>query len=461
MAGLLDLMNVGRESLQAQSYGLNVTGQNVANVNTPGYVKRDVDLETRIAGTVTYGGVYASGLHRNVDQFLDAKRYEASGFDTSAKTRDDALARIEALFNDVGGSGLSSSLSALYSSFAALGSTPSDTTARSSVLEAARTVAQQLNQSSQQITAIRQDLLLTGEGVVTQINSLAGQIGKLNGVITAAKPAGGDAADLEDQRDKLVLQLSQQVNVHVFTDGAGKLVVAAGGATLVEGDRATTLAVSTDPSGAIQILSTHAGGASTDVTQQITGGALGGIKDARDSDAVQIAQRLDQLAYDLATGVNAQHAAGYGSDGVMGRNLFSVTGPAGAANSIALDASLDGHPERVAAASAATALAGDAGNAVLLSGLAGKSIASGGTRTVVEAYSDLVGDVGQRKQGAAQNAVLRSGILAQVSSMRDSVSGVSMDEEMVSLSRYQRAYEASSKLIQTADELLANLIQNL
>ena len=138
-----------------------------------------------------------------------------------------------------------------------------------------------------------------------------------------------------------------------------------------------------------------------------------------------------------------------------------MSGPAGAANSIALDPLLDGHPERVAAASDATALAGDAGNAVLLSGLADQPIANGGTRTAVEAYSDLVGDVGQRKQSSAQSADLRSGILAQVSSMRDSVSGVSMDEEMVSLSRYQRAYEASSKLIQTADQLLAGLIQSL
>src|SRR5262249_14734679 len=149
--------------------------------------------------------------------------------------------------------------------------------------------------------------------------------------------------------------------------------------------------------------------------------------------------------------INTQHAAGYGADGGTGRNLFTGTG---SALTIALDPAMDGHPELVAAASSAAQLPGGSDNATALAALASGKIASGGTRTAAEAYSDIVGDVGQRKASAAQESDMRGAMKSQAEAMRSSEEGVSMDEEMVNLSKYQRAYEAASKLVTTADELL-------
>jgi flagellar hook-associated protein 1 len=345
VAGINNLLGLGRDALQAQAYGLNIAGQNITNANTPGYVRRTADLETRVAGTITYGGVYAAGLQRHVDQFLDAKTYDATGFDAQAKSRDSALARIENIFNDSAGTGLSSSLAAMFSALGALGATPSDTTARTTVLESARVVAQRVRESSQQISSVRRDLLDQAQGVAEQVNQLASQLVDLNRQVANVQATGGDAADLCDQRDRVVSKMAEHVNVHVFTDGSGKFVVSAGGATLVEGNESAKLSVTLSPTdGTLQIVMDRPGGSAMDVTSQISGGTLGGIREARDVDASEVAQRLDQFAYDLATAVNAQHAAGYGLDGSTGRNLFQVSGPAGTAPTLALDPRMDGHP---------------------------------------------------------------------------------------------------------------------
>ena len=115
MAGLTSLLSLTKDALAAQSYGLDVTGQNVSNVNTPGYVRRDVVLESRAAGTATYGGVDIQGIRRTFDQFVAGRYLDASGLSASADARDGALGNIEAIFNDTSGTGLGSSISALFS----------------------------------------------------------------------------------------------------------------------------------------------------------------------------------------------------------------------------------------------------------------------------------------------------------------------------------------------------------
>ena len=459
--GVGNLLGLARDALNAQGYALNVTGQNIANANTPGYVRRDAVLETRINGTVTYGGVVAKEIHRSVDTFLDARAYVATSHEQGAKSRDQALAGIESLFNDVQGTGLSSSINELFASFNQLANSPNDPIVRQMALSRADGFAARLRDTSNQISQQRTDMLTQAQGTAAEVNSLASQIAKLNGQITFAENTGGDAADLKDQRDGLASKIATHLDVHIFTDGSGKMVVAAGGSTLVEGDRSASLAVATHPDGSLAFLLTRPSGVNADITAQVNGGTLGGLREARDVDALAATQKLDQFAYDVATAINTQHAAGYGADGLNGRNLFLLGGVAGAAATIALDSAMVGRPDRLAAASTAASLPGGGDNAILLSSLADKAIANGATRTPIESYSDLVGDIGQRKAEAAQNVALRTAMRSQAEGMRLSVSGVSMDEEMVKLSQYQRAYEAASKLLRTADELLAGLMQSI
>ncbi|HEX4478151.1 MAG TPA: flagellar basal body rod C-terminal domain-containing protein, partial [Polyangiaceae bacterium] len=203
-------------------------------------------------------------------------------------------------------------------------------------------------------------------------------------------------------------------------------------------------------------------GSSTDITSYVTGGKLAGLKQARDTDLTQVGQELDQFAYDVATAVNTQHAAGAGLDGVSGRNLFAIGASAtDAARTIAVDPSVAGQPNNIAASSSSASLPGGSDNAVALAALANQSFAGGGTRTASEAYSDVLGDVAQRKANSANAVSLRGDVDAQVKTMQQSQSGVSLDEEMVNLTSYQRAYEAATKVLTTADQLLGELMSSV
>jgi flagellar hook-associated protein 1 len=452
--GLNGLLGLARDALAANSFALDVTGQNVANVNTPGYVRRTAVLETRIAGNVSYGGVDAAGVQRSVDQFVDARVYDATGNAMGAQTRDSQLGGVEALFNDTNGTGLGSSISALFSSFSALSASPTDDAARANVLARADDFATHLRDTTSTIQTQRQDELTQAGGVAQSTNALASQIAKLNEQIKAAENTGGDASDLRDKQGSLVSQLSKLVDVHTFTDAHGQLVVRAAGATLVEGNVAGSFSVSTDPAGTMRLMMNRQQGSPIDVTDHLTGGQLAGLKEVRDTDATAVLSRLDQLASDVGNAVNAQHMAGFGADGSTGNALFSGTGSAA---TIGLDAGMVGHPEKVAASSSAAGVPGGSGNAVALAGLSASPIV-GGTLTAADAYGGLVGDIGQRKAQAAQDSEMRSAMQSQAEAMRSSNEGVSVDEEMINLSKYQRAYEAASKLVSTADTLLQELM---
>ena len=456
------LLNLGSEALQANSFALNVTGQNIANASTPGYVTRTPILETQVDGSLTTGGVQATGVSRAYDQYTQARLYDATGLSSAADSRNSALQQLQSVFNDTAGTGLSAPISALFTSFSSLAANPTDTTTRKNVLAAASGFTQAVNSASSSIIQQRQDLLSQAQGVATEINGYATQLASLNTQISVAQGEGNDASDLLAQRDQLLTQLSADVDVHTATDGKGQLVVSVSGTTLVEGGTAASLSVSTDTSGNMTLLSQTGTGPVVDVTSQLTGGKLAGIKEARDVDAEAEGQSLDQLTYDIGTAINTQQEAGYASDGSAGQALFTL-GPSaqGAASSIALNPAMVGNPQLVAAASSAATAPGGSDNAVALANLANENIASGGTTTAADAYANIVGDVGLRAQSAQQDSETRDAMTSQVQTMRDSTSGVSLDEQMVALSNYQSAYSAASQLITTASTLLNGLITDL
>ncbi|HEX4335200.1 MAG TPA: flagellar hook-associated protein FlgK [Polyangiaceae bacterium] len=459
--GLSDILSTARDALAAQQYGLGVAGQNVANVSTPGYARREALLSTQVLGP-NGGTVKVDGTRQVIDQFTEHRLYATSAQASGADQRNTDLASVEALFNDGQNQGISDSLQAMFDSFSALASNPTDVTARSTALNKADAFAQKVSSTADSLASFQTEELNKAKGVAAEINTKASGIADLSTRITAAQAQGQDAADLIDQRTQLVTGLSDLVDVHAFTDGQGQLVIQSSGTTLVEGGTSRQLSIGTDTDGTMTVLASSQGGPATDVTKGLTGGKLGGIRDARDVDAKAVMGQLDQLAYDIGTAVNTQHAAGYGQDGTSGRNLFSVTtGVDGAARSLALDPDMVGNPQFLAASGTVAGGAGDSTNANALAALGDAHIAGGGNRTAIEAYSDIVGDVGLRKQSADSDSKTRDAMKAQVSQMRESASGVNLDEEMVSLTKFQRAYEAASKVLTTADQMLGDLMSSL
>jgi flagellar hook-associated protein 1 FlgK len=462
MSSLSQLLYTARDSLTAQSYGLSVTGQNITNVNTPGYVKRDPLLETRALGTATTGSVTATGLRRATDVYIERRELSARGSAAAASEQDKQLASVEALFNDLGATGMGQAIDGLFSSFSALAANPNDPTSREAVLGAASAFADRANSIASSLTDSKNELLKQAQETAAEINKRAESIAQLNQRIVLAESQGEDAADLKDQRNNLLLGLSELVDVRTVPDNKGSIIVQASGTTLVEGTEARALSVDLHADGSLKLMSTSVGGAgtSTEVTQFLTGGKLAGIKEARDVDLFDVSSRFDQLVFDVANAVNTQHAAGFGQDGVSGRNLFDVGGvPTDAARNIRLGAAVAGNPAAVAAASDALTLPGGSGNAVALADVFNTPLSGG--RNAAETYGDIVGSVGQKKSALAQAVETQQAIKEQVQAMREAVSGVSLDEEMVSLTKYQRAYEAAGRVLATVDELMQDLINRV
>lgn len=454
--GLGSLLGLAQSGLAASAYALDVTGSNVSNVNTPGYSRRTPDLQSMLGG-----GVTAGNASRVFDQFSAARMIVTGGSSGSAGARDNALGSVSQLFNETQAPGIADAMSRFFSSMSALSASPDDPTARNAMLSAADSFASRVRSVATDLASQRDSLLGQAKGTVDEINGLTAQIAQLNGDITKTTGAGGDASALEDKRQSLVAQLSQKVDVKVVTDTTGQVTILGAGTALVSGGTVTKLSVGVDASGNTQVNASANGGPGSDVTGSITGGKLGGLITARDTDIPAVQSKLDTFVNEIGTAINTQHAAGYGADGVTGRPLFSFGGPPGTAQSFALDPNMVGHPERVAAASDPAAAPGDNGNAALLAGLGSGLIASGGTKTPSDAFGDIVGFVGTMKQSADREVDVQQSLYTQAKTMNDSASGVSLDEEMANLSMYQRAYEANAKVLQAADQLLAGLMQTL
>jgi flagellar hook-associated protein 1 len=461
-SSLTQLLNTARDALTAQSYGLNVTGQNISNASTPGYVRRVALLETQALGTQTSGSVVATGLQRVTNDFIERQEFAATGQSSAATSRDQTLASVEALFNDTTGTGLGSSLSNVFSSFSALASNPTDGTTRQNVLDAAGAFSQRVNATGNAIAQASADLKTQAQQTIDQVNQRAQDILKLDQQIAQATIQGQDAADLKDQRNQKLLDMSGLINTHTFTDGAGNLVVQVAGTTIVDGQHAGALSLDLNADGSLKILSNQADGSGTQVTQFLTGGTLAGIKQARDTDLFDVSKQLDQFTFDVATAINTQHAAGVGADGGTGRNLFDVgTSATGAARAITVSADVFNQPDKIAAASSVFSTPGGSDNAAALSQLADVTFATGGTRTAAQAYGDLVGNVGTTRASSQRDVETQAAVLSQVQAMHQSQSGVSLDEEMVALTKYQNAYQAASKVVNVVDSLMQDLLNSV
>lgn len=453
---LFSLLGVARDGLQAQSAGVSVTGQNISNVNTPGYVRRSAVLAERQA---SQGGVEVVTTARSFDRLTHRRAVEEHGRRGAADARADALASAESVLAP-GSGDIADRLGAFFGSLSALSATPADTSARADVLRQASDLARQISGTASDLESLRGDLYTQARGAAGELNERLGRIATLNASIAEATGRGDPGVELRDERDRLVQEVGDRVGARAVEDASGQVTLFAAGAALVEGSHAASLGVDLDASGNLRVQVQRPGEPAVDVTASVTQGSLGGLREARDVDIPRAASALDGFAFDLASATNAAHSAGFGLDGTGGRALFTTTAtPAGAARAMALNPALEGHPERLAAAASAADVPGGNTVALRLAGLAGRPLGTG-TAPPAERFGALAADLGSRRAAAESERALRADTVAQAENLHASSSGVSLDEEMVNLSRFQRAFEASTRVLRAADELLDNLMKS-
>ncbi len=458
---IFNTLHVAKQGMSAGQAGLSVTGQNVANVNTDGYSRRRL-LLTSTPGSPFGGGVDIDGVKRYTDRFAASRLISEQTLLGNAHQRAEILTHVSDLFNDLDDNALGAAMDNFFGAIRVLQSTPTDATARQEVLARGEELANTFNRISRDIEAVRENtdnLLRSSAG---EINVRTEEIAKLNEEISIGQIQGADVSDLLDHRDQLVLEIAEYMEVSVVeSDDQQITLFLEAGTPLVEGKTQSLLQVSASAApGSARVEYVSSNGQVSDITNTIEGGAMGGTLEVRDTILPGLADDLDQLAYDLVDAFNIQHALGVGLDGGGPRDFFAplTGGVAGAANAIELDPAVDGNPNAIAAALNAGDLPGDNRNALALAALADQNKAGGGVQTFNEAYATLVGEAGVATRRANDEYTMRETAIAHIKMIRDSTSGVSLDEEMINLIQYQRAYQASARVLSAVDESIQTLI---
>ena len=448
-------------ALLAQQAGVDTTSHNIANVATAGYSRQRLRLQA-IPGSFALDpmprpgmGVEIVDIERVRDIFVGFQIRTANQSAGRYAARATSLQRVEIALGEPGESGLRAAMSAFWNSWRDLSNTPDSGAARSSVVQSAETMALTTRRIHGSLLALRDEADLRLRADITEINQLSAEIASLNGQISSLAIVGHDAGDLRDRRDLALDRLTTLLDVHYTPRENGTIDVQAAGRSLVRANR--SFAIYGDPNIAnnnyvdIKFVA-------DDAPLTIGNGELRGLIDQRDTELPALIAELNALVSQIITDVNAAHAGGYGLDGVTGRAFFAGTD----ASDIAVDAVILGDLDTLAAATNFDVIdgtpPGDGSNAAAISDLQYALTLSGATVTFDEFYGAFIGSIGAAVRESERLADSQSLLLQQLEAVRQSASGVNLDEEMVQLMRYQRAYEAAARVISVVDEMLDTLI---
>lgn len=472
MLGLFGTLSLANRSLQTQRNGTEVAGHNLANVNTPGYARQRVAIETSLTIPSEMGpqgtGADAVGIYQLRDALIDRQIVNETSVRGAHESRQRALqfgqaalgqqidrqatgAEGAAAASGVGGQhGIAENLSDLFNAMQSLSTNPTSISERQVLLIKAENLATQFNQVSTRLDDLRVSLSESLGSDVDQANIALGDIAKLNEQIIAAELGStAKANDLRDIRQKRIEELAALVKVETTANTNGSIDIAIDGVTLVSGPNLDDTLETYDAGGGQFLVRTATGGAALN----LAGGSMQGTIDARDTDLQLIQTQLDTLAGTLISEVNAVHAGGFGLGGASGAAFFNGAD----ASDIAVNTALTADPTLLQASGVSGAV-GD--NTVIraMAQLADKTHAGLNGETFLESYGQTVTALGQALNGTntqlANQQIVENMLLRQ----RDSVSGVSLDEEMTDLIKFQRGFEAAAKLITTIDEMLETVI---
>ncbi len=471
MADLLAILNNAQSSLAAQRALVATASNNINNANTPGYSRQTAVLEAVVPAEQVNGAYIGRGATLQTvvqarDKFLEAQVPQAFGSAAFSTAESDALQAYHGLDPSSSG-GLPTAVSGFYSALGALAQNPGDAGLRTSLLGASSALAQAFRSASGGVESARSGLDASATDLASQINSEAAAVAQLNDAIRQASAGGGTPNDLLDQRQQHLDQLATLAGASIVPTSSGAIdVMLPGGVTLVSGDRAGSLAtrpLAPEASGLashVGLVFTEADGSGPHaVPGTAVGGKLGGTLAARDGALASAGAQIDALASDLAAALNQQHAAGFlagpPNPAAAGGPLFDVgAGGRGSAARIALVVT---DPSQLALAANASGGSGDGGNANALLATQSTALATSQTdaQTTLSAITSQFGSAAATAQAfASQDGAVKDHLVT----MRDSASGVSIDEEMISLQQAQRGYEAIAKVIQTADQMMQTLL---
>ncbi|MCD6115740.1 flagellar hook-associated protein FlgK [bacterium] len=450
------ILDIARQALSAQQAGLNVTGHNIANVNTPGYSRQRVILEANPPTKTSWGflgnGVSVNTIERLRNRYLDGEIRNEKKEMGAWTYREQIYTELELVFNEPSDNSLGQVMRNFWDSWNSLSSDPESTSAREVVRQSGVALVNTFHHIDSRITNMQQNLNQDLSTYVNNTNSILHQIADLNDKISGLEGNGSVANDYRDKRDLLLTQLTELAGVDSTENKNGMLTITLNGKILLERSQVSELGTeshSVNGTG-IDVVIWKADKSSVNVKS----GKIKGLLDMRDTAIPDMLSSLDELANTFVTEVNDVHKAGYGSDGHSGYTFFddSTTG----ADDIALSSDVLDSLSKIAASEGGSI--GDGNSALAIAKVAEDYTMSGNTATIEDYFSSMMGDLGIKSREASTMSDNQKLMTEQLENQQSSFSGVSLDEEMTNMIKYQHAYEAAARLVTTVDEMMKTII---
>lgn len=492
MTGLFGSLGTATRGMTANQAALQTSSHNIANTNTDGYSRQRVNLQAEasyhLAGVGSIGmGVKVGSVERIVDDFVIGQVRNANSTYTYYEQKADILGQLESLMNEPSDNGLSKQLATVFDSWTALANNPELDTSKTLVLENSSTFADTINQMGKQMTQLQSDTLDTIEKSALDFNEKVKQLQSLNEQIYGLTTSGETPNDLLDRRDSLLKDLSGLAGIETKTDQYGRGFVSMSGQTILSAEERNTLSVVVGQSdtGALVSKDGNALNPAETITGSYPAGTILLTKTTDNGDTAYtelpikegaIGSRLTELNNFTTTIAQAMNMV-FTSGASRTSGLFEIgQDDTGTATTIRVSQALLDNPSLVAGGTSNTA--GDGSRAAAMAKLSSakldfplseKTIASFDPETLTFAnaasgmsvssyFNSIVTKNGISKQQADNTVSAQLSLLNQLEYKNQSVSGVSLNEEMSDVIRFQQGFQANARILSVVSEMLDTLI---
>ncbi|TGE35660.1 flagellar hook-associated protein FlgK [Desulfosporosinus fructosivorans] len=493
MSSIFFGLSVAASGLSASQRALNTVGHNISNMETEGYVRQQV---VQVDQSYLKSGQYQVGRGTSVQAvrqirsiFLDNMYREAQSALSYWQTKASALEDVEAVVNDFSDDeGIQTAMEEFFAAWEDVANDPSSDTARASLLGYADSLTAMFNLVDDQLDQIQENLDTQIQSMTADINTIAGQIAGLNKEIAMAEINGDNANDYRDQVNSLLATLSEYVDTKVSINSQGMYNVSIGGVSLVNSTQANELTCQTKSSNGTF---TTVVWKDSHLELKLKDGMLLGLIEARgedssvaesgtteadvDADAAndnfsgdsanlisEIRTGFNILVNLMARKINGIHSSGEALDGSTGADFFvkiNESLPFGIGN-IQVNPELQ-DMDLIAASSVGGSNDGAIATEIIDFAESDYFTFDGLTMNISDYYAELIGWIGTQGEEADSNVSNQEALVEQVQSNWQSLSSVSMDEELTNLLKYQHAYNASARVMSTLDGMLETLIQQM
>lgn len=458
MPGLFQGLEIGKRALLTHQVSLQTIGHNIANVNTPGYTRQRV-LTSSSLPEQNANGVYGSGVQvddvRQIrDLFLGQQYREATKQFGSWGYQEKTLQQIESLFNEPQDSSMGALMDKFWDAWSELSNNTDSSNNRRIVITEAEQLVNGFQRLSRQLSELRDATDRDLSTMTNEVNRLTSEIAQINQQIKAAELGDNTANDLRDRRDQLTEQLAGIIDARVLEKPNGATIVTMGAMVLVDED--DSFAIGTKSSVKNGQMTNQLVWANTSVNLRNLSGQLAGLTEMRDKTIPDYIAQLDELANHVIDQVNGIHQNGFGLNGSTGVLFFDPAYRTAATMRLSPDVIND--INKIATGGSASG-----GNeiALAIAELRTKAVLDGNSRTLNDYYNSMVGGLGVETRQASSFTANYELLLQQTEQARQAVQGVSLDEEMANLIKFQHAYDAAARVITSMDEALQTVIADM